>query len=161
MGEEALLLELEQEDAERHKQEQDATKKSAKKRKKKEKERQVKKMQEEKRIAEDMEEEEIREETEKERKREAGKKDARRKTYSRRYGRRGKTKKRGGSKGCHGEKRAATSRYFTKKGRGRDSPKARKGYSATTTKGANAAQKTSEGRSRAKEGFTTKRSREE
>lgn len=57
-AEEALLLELEQEDAERTKQEQDANKKSAKKRKKKERERQLKKQQEEKRLAEEKKEEE-------------------------------------------------------------------------------------------------------
>ena len=57
-AEEALLLELEQEDAERTKQEQDASKKSAKKRKKKERERQLKKQQEEKRLAEEKKEEE-------------------------------------------------------------------------------------------------------
>lgn len=59
-AEEALLLELEQEDAERHKLEIDANKKSAKKRKKKERERQIKKEQEEKRRAEEKKEEEKR-----------------------------------------------------------------------------------------------------
>mmetsp|Transcript_71466 Transcript_71466/g.206909 ORF Transcript_71466/g.206909 Transcript_71466/m.206909 type:complete len:1607 (-) Transcript_71466:95-4915(-) len=57
-AEEALLAELEMEDAERQKQEQEANKKSAKKRKKKERERQQKKEQEEKRLAEEREREE-------------------------------------------------------------------------------------------------------
>jgi ankyrin repeat protein len=57
-AEEALLLELEQEDAERHKQEAEASKKSAKKRKKKERERLQKKEQEERRLEEEHEKEE-------------------------------------------------------------------------------------------------------
>lgn len=57
-AEEALLAELEMEDAERQKQENEANKKSAKKKKKKERERQLKKEQEEKRLAEEREKEE-------------------------------------------------------------------------------------------------------
>lgn len=65
-AEEALLMELELEDAERQKQEQEANKKSAKKRKKKERERQQKKEQEEQRLAEERErEEKLRKEREK------------------------------------------------------------------------------------------------
>ncbi|KAG7356494.1 ankyrin repeat domain protein [Nitzschia inconspicua] len=52
-AEEALLMELEMEDAERSKQEKEANKKLAKKRKKKERERQLKKEQEEKKLAEE------------------------------------------------------------------------------------------------------------
>ncbi|KAL3921142.1 MAG: hypothetical protein SGILL_002904 [Bacillariaceae sp.] len=59
-AEEALLMELEQEDAERNKQEKEANKKSAKKRKKKERERQQKKEQEEQRMAEEKAKEEER-----------------------------------------------------------------------------------------------------
>jgi ankyrin repeat protein len=59
-AEEALLMELELEDAERNKQEKEANKKLAKKRKKKERERQLKKEQEEKRLAEERAEEEKR-----------------------------------------------------------------------------------------------------
>jgi hypothetical protein len=58
VAKEALLLELEQEDAKRHKEEQEANKKSAKKRKKKERERQQKKEQKERRLAEEREREE-------------------------------------------------------------------------------------------------------
>jgi hypothetical protein len=55
LAEEALLLELEQEDAKRNKEVQEANKKSAKKRKKKERERQQKKEQEEQRLSEEKE----------------------------------------------------------------------------------------------------------
>jgi len=63
LAEEALLLELEQEDAKRNKEVQEANKKSAKKRKKKERERQQKKEQEEKRLAEEKEKERKQRET--------------------------------------------------------------------------------------------------
>ena len=73
LAEEALLFELEQEDAKRNKEVQEANKKSAKKRKKKERERQQKKEQEEKRLAEEREKK-LKEKEEREAKERADKK---------------------------------------------------------------------------------------